>query len=1235
MILSRFFRLRILMVPMATALVIPAIFASATALGQSQSPGTAPAPGLSEAEQMRKHRELDRMKAETTRLTTVGKLDEAAKSAVMELALTREVMGELHEDVIGSLLTLARLHESREDWAARTALGEVIAIRERQPNRKAWRIGDARRSLADFERRAALDPRQRRQLQEADRLDKLLVEHYGQGKYAEGIVPGRQAMAIRRELLGEDHPDYADSLNNLGMLYQNTGDYAKAEPLLRQALEIRKRALGEDHPDYALSLNNLGMLYQNTGDYAKAEPLYCQALEIRKRALGEDHRDYADSLNNLGALYQSMGAYSKAEPLLRRALEIHRWALGEDHPDYALSLHNLGALYRDMGDYKKAEPLYRQALEIKKRALGEDHPDYALSLSNLGVLYQNTREDAKAEPLLRQVVEIHRRALGENHPYYALSLNNLGVLYLDMGDDAKAEPLLRQALEIRKRTLGENHTDYALSLINLGILYRGMRNYAKAEPLLRQALEIHRRVLGEDHPDYAHSQNQLGILYLDMGDDAKAEPLLRQALEIRKRTLGENHTDYATSLDHLGVLYQNTGDYAKAESLLRQALEIRKRALSEDHILYAQCLNKLGSLSYIRGQLVAGEQYSGQALTSLTRQMPELFATLGERRRIRVLGTHGEYLMLYLSIAPAAGINAEDIYRRVLAWKGIVEARQDEDRLTRDQPGLRGAFQQLGEARSDLARKAFAVPPPDRRQAWRQQFDAILDRKDSLEDELARKSAAFRRAREPRRLGAAEVAAALPPATAFVDLLDYLHYSPPEGGKGPLRRERRLVAFVLSRGRAPVLVPLGPSAPVDMAVRTWREALVAGKSAPMEAAALDLGHRVWGPIKPHLGGASTVLVAPDGALASFPLAALPGERPGTYLLEDLAIGYVSSASRLVETLAAPAEDLGDGPGADATGLLAVGGIDYQVDPGGAPSTGSSPTPGVLVVDSDRAGFKSLAGTGPEARQVGKLFDAAFPGQHALILTGAEPTEGAIKQHLGRHWQYLHLATHGFFESPARVAALRAGPGSDGFGFSLPGRGDSEDSASLALAPFLHSGVALAGAARKPETAGPAGSQPDRDDGILTAEEVQSLDLRGTELVVLSACETGLGKTGENYNGQGVLGLQRAVQSAGARAVVASLWKVDDVATGLLMEQFYANLWSRKLPKLEALRQAQLTVLNSPGLVRARRTELAGRRGIDEKAEKLPKGEATPTTNAPSQRSDPALWAAFVLSGDIR
>ncbi len=354
---------------------------------------------------------------------------------------------------------------------------------------------------------------------------------------------------------------------------------------------------------------------------------------------------------------------------------------------------------------------------------------------------------------------------------------------------------------------------------------------------------------------------------------------------------------------------------------------------------------------------------------------------------------------------------------------------------------------------------------------------------------------------------------------------------------------------------------------------------------------------------------------------------MPGNNPGAYLLENLAIGYVASGRSALETLADPQGPVG-------RGLLAVGDVDFRADPG-QPGPAARPPPGVPVV-AQRAGFRPLPATGPEAQAARDLFHAAFADQPAELLTGAEPTEAELKKRLdGGRWRVLHLATHGFFESPARIAALRAAARrEDPSALPLPAAQPGEDELDFALTPLLQSGIVLAGGGRDPGAApvDALAAAPPRDDGILTAEEVQALDLRGCELVVLSACETGLGAL---EHGQGVLGLQRAFQAAGARAVVASLWKVDDAATTVLMEQFYTNLWSKKMPKLEALRQAQLTVLNDPGLVKARRAVLAKQRGIDEQPDKLPEGGRVAPPDAHATRSDPSLWAAFVLSGDGR
>jgi CHAT domain-containing protein len=762
-----------------------------------------------------------------------------------------------------------------------------------------------------------------------------------------------------------------------------------------------------------------------------------------------------------------------------------------------------------------------------------------------------------------------------------------------MGEYARAETALRHALEIKKKALGEGHPDYAASLSNLGSLYQAMRDYARAEPLLREAVEIWKKAAGEGHPHYALSLNNLGELYRAIGEYARAEPLYRQAMEITKEAVGEGHPHYALSLSDLCALYWAMGDYARAEPLVREALDIQSA------------------------------------------HFDDTASALGERPLMELLGSLSIYLDAYLSVAQQTGAGPEVLYRRALDWKGASAARRADYRLVRDRPELRPALEELASVRARLAHLAFTAPAPPQREAWLKQLGVLRERKEHVEAELARGSAAERAGKQASRFGPEEVAAALPAGTALVDMIVYTHFSPPPGGKGLFQRERRLLAFVVQGDRPVVRVELGKEKPIRDAVVAWRQALKDHRSEAVVQSSAALGRLVWEPILPQLGDARTVLVAPDGPLSVFPFAALPGRKPGSYLIEDIAIGSVGSGREAAALLKAPETTA-------AGGLLAAGAIEIQADPGRAIPTPSA-HPSRVAAATERSGFRPLPGTRVEGELALDLFHRAFPDRPTVLLTGAEPTEGEMKKRLdGGRWRAVHLGTHGFFESPARVAALRAvirRERPSAFA-SKPGTAD-DDAAAFALTPFLKSGVVLAGGGRAPDPANsdPLSETPPDEDGILTAEEVQSLDLRGTDLAVLSACETGLGQG--RYR-QGVLGLQRAFHAAGARAVVASLWKVDDAATCVLMEQFYTNLWVKKMPRLEALRRAQLAVLNDPELVRARRAELAKRgiipkpeRGIKDVPETLPGGGKAAPTSPRDARSDPSLWAAFVLSGDGR
>jgi CHAT domain-containing protein/tetratricopeptide (TPR) repeat protein len=1263
----------------------------ALALSVRQAPAQPAAAGATDgtpltAKQKERLQERARVFKEVSRLLQAGKGAEAVALWEKEVARDRKTFGPTHEEVAEALRVLARMHEIREDFPeGRKALREVLAIRTRLYGAKHWRVTDARWAVKSLEIRAGLGAPDRLQLTRAVALERQAVRLYQEGRPGKGVPLAKETLAVRRRLLGEGHPDSITALNNLAMLYQATGEHGQARELFEQARDLRKKALGEGHPDYAQSLNNLAGWYQNrgeyvraralleqardlfkqalgeshpryatslnnlagvhrsTGEYGRARDLYEQARALRKKALGERDPAYAASLNNLGGLYREMGEYERARPLLEQARALTRKTRGEDHPAYAASLNNLAALYQETGEYGRARVLFEQARALIRKTRGEDHPRYATALNNLAILYQDTGEYERARDLFEQARALARKTRGEDHPDYATPLNNLGGLYQEMGEYERARALFEQARalikkslgegnpryaislsnlarvyqetgeygraralyeqarDLRKKALGESHPDYAISLSDLANLHRARGEYGPARALYERTRDLCKQALGESHPDYATSLGNLARVYRAMGEYDRARDLYEQARDLRKKILGEQHPAYATGLNNLAALYQDWGEYDRARELYEQARNLLAKALGKDHPHHATSLHNLALWHQAAGNPAEAGKLARIGLAPWTALLANTFTGQSHRARLVLVQHYKHFLDGYLTTVAGTDEPAASLYEAVLLWKGAVAARQAEERLAHDRPELQPLLAQLRLARAGLARLVNLRPGSKEEQAaWRQRFDRLEKEREDLEARLARRSAAFLREQKLRRVKAQQVCQALPPRTALVELVEYLHYLPPPQKKGPFQGEARLLALVLIKGQEPALVPLGPAEPVARAVEAWRRAVQ--RHADPQPAAAELQRRVWQPLHKHLRGAKAVLVAPDGALSFFPFAALPGSKPGAYLLEEVALGYVTSGRHLLE-LAAESEGPADGDQA------AAGGLAY-----GAPplAGGGGPAP--------RAKYAYLPGTRLEAERIARLCSQRFPGQPAPRLFGGAgldadrlrrelpPAKGAARP------RYLHLATHGFFEAPSAPAKSLRWEQPELLPFEL-----ARDLYTYTRNPLLRCGLALAGANADPEK------------GVLRAEEVANLDLRGCELAVLSACETALGKAADT---EGVQSLQRAFQGAGARSLVVSLWKVHDAATSVLMEEFYTNLWQKKLSRLEALRQAQLTVLRNPGRVQQRQKELHAEllkrklRGPEDEPELLPWGGAVA-----ERRSHPALWAAFILSGD--
>lgn len=311
---------------------------------------------------------------------------------------------------------------------------------------------------------------------------------------------------ICAELIARWHlvfPEAIRLLDRAGEYVMERAQFPQAEMLFKQALTIREQIGGSEHPDRSLSLTSLAGMYRAIGKYALAEQLFQEALAVRERTLGVSDRKVAESLNNLAMLYHDQGKYTQAEPLCVRALAIFEETPGPNHLDTAACVNNLGFLYYTQGKYEQAEPLYQRSLVIREQILGAEHPKVALSLNNLAMLYRVMGKYEQAEPLFQRALTIREQILVPDHPDIATSMNNLAQLYRDQQKYEQAEPLLLKALAMRKRSLGPNHSDVANSLYNLGKFYQDKKAYAIAEQYFQQALAIRRQVLGPEHPDVA------------------------------------------------------------------------------------------------------------------------------------------------------------------------------------------------------------------------------------------------------------------------------------------------------------------------------------------------------------------------------------------------------------------------------------------------------------------------------------------------------------------------------------------------------------------------------------------------------------------------------------------------------------------------------------------------------------------------------------------------------------
>jgi serine/threonine protein kinase/Tfp pilus assembly protein PilF len=444
------------------------------------------------------------------------------------------------------------------------------------------------------------------------------------GQYTNAEAMFREAVALRKKLLGKEHPAVAKSLNNVGIALYRQGRLAEAETLQREALAMHKEVQGSEHPDVASSLNNLAGVLLDEGKLQEAETLYRQALAMQTKLLGPESPNLANILNNLANTLQDEGKPVEAETLFRQGLAMQKKLLGNEHLEVARSLHRLALLLQPQGKLAEAESLMRQSLAMRKKLLGGEHPDVAKSLAGLAQVLWAQHKFAEAETLYREALAMQRSLLGAEHPAVADSLRGVANVLFAQGKFAEAETLYRQALALRQKLLGAEHAEVARALVGVANVLGAQGKFAEAETLYRQALAIYENALGSEHPEVAGTLNNLAaLLQQDETKLAEAETLYRQVLTLQKKRLGSQHPDVARSLSNLGGVLQAQGKLAEAETVLSEALAMRRKLLGSEHPGVANLLGGLAEVLLAQGKFAEAEASVRECLAIREKRLPE------------------------------------------------------------------------------------------------------------------------------------------------------------------------------------------------------------------------------------------------------------------------------------------------------------------------------------------------------------------------------------------------------------------------------------------------------------------------------------------------------------------------------------------------------------------------------------------------------------------------------------
>jgi CHAT domain-containing protein/Tfp pilus assembly protein PilF len=858
--------------------------------------------------------------------------------------------------------------------------------------------------------------------------------------------------------------------------------------------------------------------------------LLLKVLDIQDRVIGKNHPSYANTINSLAGVYTFLGNYFKAEVYYNIGLELFSKIYGVLNPQYAVFISNMGLFYKETGDFEKAQELIGKALEIVNGVFGPNHQDNVPVITSLANVFMEKHNYSKAEELLLRAAELTIMNLGEQHPDYITNINNIGNFYSSMGNYKEAIKSFEYCHKSYIAFYGEQNQHVINSINNMGTAFLSMALQeqkpsevalfiSKAKEYFLKALSMDSVLGKQNHPDHAAHLNNMAELYKSVGEPSMAKPLYIRSLEIEEEVFGINHPSVAIGYHNLALLLLINGDFAEASQMAEKSLEIKKKIYGEKSVALSETYGTLAYINQQSGNIYQAKEYYLKNIEMNSNSLQTAFSFLSEEEKASFLNTALYYAGLFNNFVN----QNKDAYPELTGYmannelliKGVLLRSVKNMRNTVAKTGNNQLKEKLDNwlnMNNELA-VFYRNPVAENTLA----IDSLEKVSNILEKELVKASNVFNIENSIVENSWEEIKKKLNPGEVAIDISKF-DYFPDISSK-----LTKYVALIIKPdSEYPVLVELFEEKELINVLGSSSGTTFNYVSGLYKDSKLyDI---IWQPLEEQLANCKSVYFSPSGLLNRIAFSALRNEK-----------GFLCSQVNLVQLNSiADLNSSGTFSKNDELNALVLGGVEYSGN------------------DTISGEWKYLKGTLDEATTLSNILKENGVAVNCYI--GKNASEKNLKTTVNESIpSIVHIATHGFFfPDPDLLAVEETYEESD---LAFRGKSAGYNNFVANSNPLMRSGLVLSGANDVW-----LGEIINGEDGVLTAYEVSNMNLSNTSLVVLSACETGLG---EIKGSEGVYGLSRAFRLAGAQSLIISLWQVPDHETSEFMKSFYTSLMKTK------------------------------------------------------------------------